>query len=111
MYIHCVKSVQIRNFFWSVFYCIRTEILRISLYSVRMRESTDQKSSLFGHFSRSDCKYGFGFHTRDLEDLEDDLEKETTHSFNELRIFIFKFVKKHNQSSSEYTQNMYRNTR
>ena len=30
---HCVKSVQIRSFFWSVFSCIRTEhgkILRIS---------------------------------------------------------------------------------
>ena len=43
---HCVKSVQIRRFFWSVFSLIRTEygeILRISPYSVRMRENTDQK--------------------------------------------------------------------
>ena len=43
---HCVKSVQIRNFFWSVFSCIWTEygeILHISPYSVRMRENTDQK--------------------------------------------------------------------
>ena len=43
---HCLKSVQIRSFFWSVFSCIRTEygeILRISPYSVRMRENTDQK--------------------------------------------------------------------
>ena len=43
---HCVKSVQIRSFFWSVFSRIRTEygeMLRISLYSVRMRENTDQK--------------------------------------------------------------------
>ena len=43
---HCVKSVQIRSFFWSVFSRIRTEyeeILRISPYSVRMRENTDQK--------------------------------------------------------------------
>ena len=43
---HCVKSAQIRSSFWSVFSRIRTEygeILRISPYSVRMRENTDQK--------------------------------------------------------------------
>ena len=43
---HCMKSVQIPIFFWSVFSCIRTEYgetLRISPYSVRMRENTDQK--------------------------------------------------------------------
>ena len=46
---HCVKCVQIRNFFWSVFSRIRTEygeILRISPYSVRMRKNTDQKKLL-----------------------------------------------------------------
>ena len=45
-YVHCVISVQIRSFFWSVFSRIRTEygeILRISPYSVRMQENTDQK--------------------------------------------------------------------
>ena len=61
--LHCVKSVQIPlrlrpvcvqitlrpkcpSFLWSVFSRIRTEygeILRISPYSVRMREDTDQK--------------------------------------------------------------------
>ena len=43
---HCVKCIQIRSFFWSVFYRIRTEygeIRSISLYSVQMRENTDQK--------------------------------------------------------------------
>ena len=43
---HCVKSVQIRSFFWSVFYHIRTEygeILSTFSYSVRMRENKDQK--------------------------------------------------------------------
>ena len=43
---HCVKSIQIQSFFWSVFSCIRTEygeILRISPYSVRMPKNTDQK--------------------------------------------------------------------
>ena len=47
---HCVKSVQIRSFFWAVFSRIRTEyreILRISPYSVRMRENTEQKNSHF----------------------------------------------------------------
>ena len=34
---HCMKSVQIRSFFWSVFSCIRT-----------------RKNSVFGHFSRRD---------------------------------------------------------
>ena len=44
--IHCVKSVQIRSFFWSVFSCSRTEyvdLLRKTPYSVRMQENTDQK--------------------------------------------------------------------
>ena len=44
------------EFFWSVFSRIRTEygeILRISPYSVRMQENTDQKNSEYGHFSRS----------------------------------------------------------
>ena len=29
-------------------------VLRISPYSVQMRENTDQKNSEYGHFSRSD---------------------------------------------------------
>ena len=33
---HCVNSVQIRSYFWSIFSCIRT-----------------RNSSVFGHFSRS----------------------------------------------------------
>ena len=44
--IHCVKSVQIGSYFWSVFSCIRTEygdLFRKSLYSVRIQENTDQK--------------------------------------------------------------------
>ena len=43
---HCVKSVHIRSFFWSVFSRIQTEykeILGISPHLVRMRENTDQK--------------------------------------------------------------------
>ena len=44
--LYCVKSVQIRSFFWSVFFCIRTEyedLLRKSPYSVRIQENTDHK--------------------------------------------------------------------
>ena len=43
---HCVKSVQIRSFFWSIFSCIQTEygdLLRKFLYSVRIQENKDQK--------------------------------------------------------------------
>ena len=40
---HCVKSVQIRSFFWSVFSCIRTEYRKIRT----------RKNSVLGHFSRS----------------------------------------------------------
>ena len=36
---HCMKSVQIRSFFWSVFSCIQT-----------------RKNSVFGNFSRKDCQ-------------------------------------------------------
>ena len=39
---------------WSVFPRIRTgKILRITPYSARMRENTDQKNSEYRHFSRS----------------------------------------------------------
>ena len=53
--LHCVKSVQIQRFFWSLFSCIWTEyrdLLRKSPYSVRLLENTDQKNPAFGHFSR-----------------------------------------------------------
>ena len=40
---HCVKSVEIRSFFWSVFSCIRTE----------HRKVRSRKNSVFRHFSCS----------------------------------------------------------
>ena len=40
---HCVKSVQIMSFIWSVFSRIRTEY----------GEIRTRKNSVFGHFSRS----------------------------------------------------------
>ena len=53
---HCVKSVQIRSFFWSVLSPIWTEhpdLFHKSPYLVQMRGNTDQTNSIFGHFSRS----------------------------------------------------------
>ena len=41
--VKCVKSVQIRSFFWFVFSCIRTEYRKIQT----------RKNSVFGHFLRS----------------------------------------------------------
>ena len=44
--IHCVKKVQIRSFFWSLFSCIRTkygDLRSKSLYSVRIQENSGQK--------------------------------------------------------------------
>ena len=41
---HCVKSVQIRSFFWSVFSYIRPEYRKIRT----------RKNSIFGHSLRSD---------------------------------------------------------
>ena len=51
---HCVKNVQIRSFFWSVFPRIRTEYGEILRYLVRMRENTDQKKLLIWTFLLSD---------------------------------------------------------
>ena len=53
---HTVRKVSVCGVFWSVFFCIRTEygeMLRISPYSVQIRENADQKNSEYGHFSRS----------------------------------------------------------
>ena len=46
----CVKSVQIRNFFWSVFSCIQSEYKKIRAI----------KNSIFRHFSRSVGKTAAG---------------------------------------------------
>ena len=55
-HLHCIKIAQIRGFFWPVFSRIRTKYGNLrskSMYSVRIRENTDQKNSAFGHFPRS----------------------------------------------------------
>ena len=46
LHLHCVKSVQIRSFSWSVFSCIRIEygdLWSKSPYSVRIQKIMDQK--------------------------------------------------------------------
>ena len=43
---HCLENVQMRGFFWFVFFRIRTEcgdLLRNPPYSVRIQEIMDQK--------------------------------------------------------------------
>ena len=70
--LHCVKSVRIRSYsspYFPVFglnterylVSLRTQsecgkILRISPYSVRMWENTDQNNSKYGQFLRSAAK-------------------------------------------------------
>ena len=66
---HCVKSVQIRSYFWSVFSCIRTEYgfygvniriqpeyrkIRTRKNSTDFRRCSTRNNSVFRHFSRSD---------------------------------------------------------
>ena len=53
--IHCVKRVHIRSFSGPLFpaFGLNTERYEVSVYSVRIRENTDQKNSKYGHFSRS----------------------------------------------------------
>ena len=57
---HCVKSVQMQRFFWSVFSCIRTEYRKIRT----------RKTSVFQHFSRSISNSSFGSWI--IEDLTGD---------------------------------------
>ena len=54
--LHCVKSVQIRSYFWSVFSYIQTkyeDMLRKSPYSVLIRKIQTRNNSVFGHILRS----------------------------------------------------------
>ena len=54
----CLKIIQIRSFFWSLFSRIQTEygeILRISGIQFECGKIQIRKNSVFGHFSRSVC--------------------------------------------------------
>ena len=55
--VHCVKSVQIRSFFWSLFSCIHTEYGNLRSIQSEYRELRTRKNSVFGHFSRSGTRY------------------------------------------------------
>ena len=52
---HCVKSVQIRSFFWSVFSCIRTKYrfypVNLRIQFVRIQENIEI-NSVFRHFTQ-----------------------------------------------------------
>ena len=51
------KKCPYSELFWSAFSRFRNEygeIIRISMYSVRIRENADQNNSEYGHFSCSD---------------------------------------------------------
>ena len=48
--LYCVRSIQIGSFFWSAFSCIRTEI---SVFSLNIGNTGQQKNSVLEHFSRS----------------------------------------------------------
>ena len=50
----CVKSVQIRSFFWSVFSCIWTEYSWNLRIQSEYRKTRTRKNSIFGRFSRSE---------------------------------------------------------
>ena len=64
---HCVKSVQMRGFFWSIFPCIGTEygdLRSKSPCSVRMQGNTDQKKIRFGTlFTQCEENYRITFYT------------------------------------------------
>ena len=74
-YVHCVKSVQIRSYFWSVFSCIRTEF---SPNTETYGPEITPYNSVFGHFSRSG-KYS---------DYEKPLHEVETRKADETILFI-----------------------
>ena len=52
---HCVKSVQIRSFLWSVYSRIRTEYREIlQILSPNAGKYEPEKNSIFRHLSRSE---------------------------------------------------------
>ena len=50
---HCVKSVQLLIYFWSVFSCIWTEYRNMRIQS-EYRKKRTRNNSVFGHFPRSE---------------------------------------------------------
>ena len=54
---HCVKSVLIRIYFWSVFSCILTEYRDLWSIQSKYKKIRTRNNCLFGHFSRSEGDY------------------------------------------------------
>ena len=57
---HCVKSVQIRGYFWSVFpvFGLNTKICEVNLrVPSKYKKMRTRNNSVFGHFSRSVPSY------------------------------------------------------
>ena len=72
---HCVKNVEIRRVFWSGFSFIQTkygDLLRKSLFPVQIQENTNQKNSVFKHFSCSNIHNNNRFERKEniLSELE-----------------------------------------
>ena len=53
---HCVESVQIRSYFWSVFSCIWTEYGDLLRIQSKYRKIWTRKKIIFGHVSSSDSQ-------------------------------------------------------
>ena len=64
---HCVKSVQIRSFFWSVFSCIQCDRI---LYSVWSALPTIYKTFIWPHLSYDDIIYGQPYNASFHQKLE-----------------------------------------
>ena len=70
---HCLKSAQIRSYFWSVFSCIRTEygeILRILPTQSEYRKKRTRNKSVFGHFSRNPNTKKLLYHVKKYPNAE-----------------------------------------
>ena len=50
----CMKSVQIRNFFWSLFFCMQTEYSVNFHIQSEYRKMRTRKNSVFGQSSSSE---------------------------------------------------------
>ena len=94
--------------FWSVFFRILTEYgemrLRISPYSVRMRENTDQNISEYGHFLSNVQIEWFALLLNELQILLRLFMHQTCHNDNDIDKKVPKawiFVKNLDPSSSK----------
>ena len=76
--IHCVKHVQIRSFFWSVFSWIRRDTKYLSVFSPNAGKNT-----VFGHISRR-----YSWEVWHYKDAKTELIKRSIEKFNWQRAFL-----------------------